>query len=58
MKRLALAYLLETRPDGQALDPIARFHLRNGARLERINWLADLSPNGAKQSAGLMANYL
>jgi malonyl-CoA decarboxylase len=58
MKRLALAYLLETRPDGQALDPVARFHLRNGARLERINWLADLSPNGAKQSAGLMANYL
>ena len=58
MKRLALGYLLETRPDGQALDPVARFHLRNGARLERINWLADLSENGLKQSAGVMANYL
>jgi malonyl-CoA decarboxylase len=58
MKRLALAYLLETRPDGQALDPVARFHLRNGARLERINWLADLSPNGMKHSAGVMVNYL
>ncbi|HKY96041.1 MAG TPA: malonyl-CoA decarboxylase, partial [Kiloniellales bacterium] len=58
MKRLALAYLMETRPDGQAVDAVARFHLRNGARLERINWLADLSPNGLKQSAGVMANYL
>lgn len=58
LKRLCLAYLLETRPDGQALDPVARFHLRNGARLERVNWLADISPNGLKQSAGLMVNYL
>jgi len=58
IKRLALAYLLETRPDGQALDPVARFHLRNGARLERVNWQADLSENGLKQSAGVMVNYL
>jgi malonyl-CoA decarboxylase len=58
IKRLALAYLMETRPDGQALDAVARFHLRNGARLERIDWLADLSPNGLKQSAGVMVNYL
>ncbi len=58
MKRLAVAYLTETRPDRQALDPVARFHLRNGARLERVNWLADTSANGLQQSAGLMVNYL
>lgn len=58
LKRLVVAYLTESRPDGQALDPVARFHLRNGARLERVNWLADTSPNGLKQSAGLMVNYL
>lgn len=37
---------------------VARFHLGNGARLERINWRADLSPRGLKQSHGLMVNYL
>lgn len=58
MKRLGVAYLTEARDDGQALDPVARFHLRNGARLERVNWLADTSDNGLKQSAGLMVNYL
>ena len=40
------------------LDPVARFHLSNGARLERINWLADISPKGIRESAGLMVNYL
>jgi malonyl-CoA decarboxylase len=39
-------------------DPVARFHLDNGARLERLNVLADLSAKGAKQSFGLMVNYL
>ncbi len=58
MKRLCLRYLLESRPDRQVLDPVARFHLRNGARLERVNWLGDVSPNGLRQSAGLMVNYL
>ncbi len=42
----------------EPLDPVARFHLKNGARLDRINWLADSSPSGMKQSAGLMANYV
>lgn len=39
-------------------DPVAKFHLGNGARLERINWAADTSPNGIRQSFGLMVNYL
>ncbi|MCM5680614.1 malonyl-CoA decarboxylase [Schlegelella sp. S2-27] len=39
-------------------DPVARFHLGNGARLERINWAADVSRKGLKQSLGLMVNYL
>jgi len=42
----------------QPVDPVARFHLGNGARLERINWLSDTSPRGMKQSCGLMVNYL
>jgi malonyl-CoA decarboxylase len=44
--------------DGRPLDPVARFHLGNGARLERLNMAGDLSPNGIKQSKGLMVNYL
>jgi malonyl-CoA decarboxylase len=39
-------------------DAVARFHLDNGARLERLNALGDLSAKGAKQSYGLMVNYL
>ena len=39
-------------------DPVARFHLDNGARLERLNPLGDLSAKGLKQSFGLMVNYL
>ena len=37
---------------------MARFHLGNGARLERIDWLGDISPKGLRESAGLMVNYL
>ncbi len=40
------------------VDPVARFHLGNGARIERLNWLGDPSPKGLKQSYGLMVNYL
>lgn len=43
---------------GLPLDPVARFHLGNGARVERLNWLADPSPKGLRQSYGLMVNYL
>ena len=57
LSRLAARYLVETRDDGRPLDPVARFHLRNGARLERVNWLADTSSRGLKQSAGIMVNY-
>lgn len=47
------------RKDGiRALDPVANFHLTNGARIERLNWLADKSENGITNAAGLMVNYL
>jgi malonyl-CoA decarboxylase len=59
MLRLAARYLInEKTPRGRALDGVAHFHLSNGARLERINWLGDLSAKGLQQSAGLMINYL
>jgi malonyl-CoA decarboxylase len=54
---LAAAYLLYVSPTPGG-DPVARFHLDNGARLERLNWRADVSPKGLKQSFGLMVNYL
>jgi malonyl-CoA decarboxylase len=37
---------------------VAKFHLGNGARLYRLNWAADLSKKGLRESAGLMVNYL
>lgn len=54
----AMYFLNEKNRSGQPLDPVARFHLGNGARLERINWPADLSQRGLKQAHGLMVNYL
>jgi malonyl-CoA decarboxylase len=54
----AARYLLRAKGgDGTALDPVARFHLGNGARLERINFLADRSPKGMQESWGVMVNY-
>jgi malonyl-CoA decarboxylase len=55
---LAARYLVEEKEQDRPLDPVARFHLGNGARLERINWLADTSPRGMRQSVGVMVNYL
>jgi malonyl-CoA decarboxylase len=56
---LASAYFLRVKGGrGQPIDPVARFHLGNGARLERLNWLGDTSPKGLRESAGLMVNYL
>lgn len=55
---LAARYLARETVRGQPRDPVARFHLGNGARVERINWHADLSKKGAKQSCGMMVNYL
>ncbi|WEX11854.1 malonyl-CoA decarboxylase [Chelativorans sp. AA-79] len=55
----AAAYLLHAkRADGQPLDPVARFHLGNGARLQHINLLADRSGRAVRQSIGIMVNYL
>lgn len=55
----AAHYLLVARSSvGRLIDPVARFHLGNGARLERINWLGDVSSKGLAQSGGLMVNYL
>ncbi|MGC2415223.1 MAG: malonyl-CoA decarboxylase family protein, partial [Stellaceae bacterium] len=57
--RLGAHYLLQAHaPSGRALDPVAHFHLSNGARVERLNWLGDVSPKGLAQSAGIMVNYL
>ena len=55
---LAARYLVHEWEEGHVLDPVARFHLGNGARLERINWLADASAKGLRQSLGLMVNYV
>ncbi|MDH6594199.1 malonyl-CoA decarboxylase [Variovorax sp. TBS-050B] len=54
----AAEYLGRTLIDGTPADPVARFHLGNGARVERLNWAGDPSPKGLKQSYGLMVNYL
>ena len=59
LERLCAAYLLgfgET--DGITRDPVARFHLNNGARLDRLNLNADASNKGLQQSLGLMVNYV
>lgn len=59
IKPLAAHYLLDAKNErGQPLNPVARFHLGNGARLHRINWLGDTSDKGMHQSGGLMVNYL
>ena len=54
---LCARYLLQAKHRREPLDPVARFHLRNGARLERINWLGDISAVGMQRSAGIMVNY-
>jgi malonyl-CoA decarboxylase len=50
-------FLLAKSADGRPVDPVARFHLGNGARLERINWLGDTSEKGLREAHGLMVNY-
>ena len=56
--RLCAYYLLNAKHAQEPLDSVARFHLGNGARLERLNWLGDTSPAGMSRSAGLMVNYV
>ncbi|MEI6399422.1 MAG: malonyl-CoA decarboxylase family protein, partial [Pseudomonadota bacterium] len=57
LMRLCAHYLLEQKKSDKPLDPVSNFHLFNGARLERLNWLGDTSVKGLKQSAGMMVNY-
>jgi malonyl-CoA decarboxylase len=57
--RLCARYLVNERTaNGRALDPVAHFHLSNGARVERLDWLGDVTEKGLQQSAGIMVNYL
>ncbi len=59
LRALAAHYLLEAkRKDGLPRDPVARFHLKNGASVHDVHARADLSPNGLAQSGGAMVNYL
>jgi len=60
LMRLCAQYLLQAtraEDDQRALDPVAHFHLSNGASMERLNWRGDLSGRGLKQSLGIMINY-
>jgi malonyl-CoA decarboxylase len=54
----AAEYLGRATAEGKPIDPVARFHLGNGARVERLNWAGDPSAKGMRQSYGLMVNYL
>jgi malonyl-CoA decarboxylase len=56
--KLGARYLTSVRPGRGPLDPVARFHLGNGARLERINYLGNPAARGMQESHGLMVNYL
>ncbi len=61
LTRLCAGYLLNEQAAGnarRARDPVAHFHLSNGARVERLNWLGDISDKGMRESLGLMVNYL
>lgn len=58
LMQCAARYLGRELQDGKPVDPVARFHLGNGARVERLNWAGDPSAKGVKQSFGLMVNYL
>ncbi|MEI8145544.1 MAG: malonyl-CoA decarboxylase [Alphaproteobacteria bacterium] len=58
MTAAATYFLLARNSAGRPVDPVARFHLGNGARLERLNADGDLSDKGLRQSRGLMVNYL
>jgi malonyl-CoA decarboxylase len=58
LRAAAWYYLRARTPHGTPLDSVARFHLGNGARLERLNFAADTSERALRQSHGLMVNYL
>ncbi len=56
--RLGAYYLTHAKKGKEPLDPVARFHLGNGARMERLNWLGDISEMGMRRSVGMMVNYV
>ncbi len=56
--KLCAYYLLKVKNGNNAFDPVAHFHLSNGASIKRLNWLADISEKGIEQSVGIMVNYL
>ncbi len=56
--RLGAYYLIEAKLGGAPVDAVARFHLANGACLQRLNWMADTSETGTRRSLGLMVNYV
>ncbi len=58
LMRLCAYYLQRAKQANEPADSVARFHLGNGARMERLNWLADSSKAGVARSAGLMVNYV
>ena len=58
MEKLCARYLLKEKSGARPIDPVAAFHLNNGARVNRILWLADTSARGLKQSYGMMVSYL
>jgi len=58
LTRLCAIYLTESGRNWRSADPVARFHLGNGARLERINWYGNTAPRGIRESFGIMVNYL
>ena len=58
LMRLCAEFLTASNGGRGPSDPVARFHLRNGARLERVNWLGNVAPRGIRESWGLMVNYL
>lgn len=61
LERACAGYLLHAKAhDGTTVprDPVARFHLRNGARLQRLNWMGDTSRKGLRESAGMLVNYV
>ncbi len=59
LSKQAAYYLAKAeRPGGTAADRVTHFHLSNGAQVAQLNWMADTSENGLKQSAGYMVNYL
>lgn len=57
LSQLCARYLTTTGPNRRAIDPVAHFHLSNGASIEQIHWMGDTSPKGMRQSLGFMVNY-